>query len=646
MGVLVDGRRGAVYVGRTRYVVGDNKRDQPSSAGEHHDAAAHPRGPVHLRAVDRRLAGARPLRRRHPRADRPGRDRPPARRARRLRAHLPRRRPDPVRLATRSRASSTSPASRRRSTRPGSSCRWRPPTCSRTPCSRTARFTSNNRDVRRFALRKVMRNLDLAAELGASTYVFWGGREGAETDSAKDVRAALDRYREGLDTLAAYVVEQGLRPPLRPRAEAQRAPRRHPAADDRARARLHLHPRAPRDGRAQPRGRSRADGRAQLRARHRPGAVAGQALPHRPQRPARRRSTTRTSSSGTATCSARSSWSTCWRTAGRPAGRPTTGRGTSTTSRCAPRTSTACGPRRPRTCAPTCCSRSGPRRSAPTPRCRRPWPQPGRRAAAADAADGESYADLLADRTAFEDFDADTRGVAGYGFGVPRPARRRARARRPLTTGSAAARDPRRRRRLLDAVVKVVVRDADTGALVRTGRAAHPDGTEVDPDAWWAALTDADRRGRRARRRRGARRRAASSTAWSASTSTARSCGPALLWNDTRSAGAAADLISDLGGGDDADGRRAWAEAVGSVPVAVVHRHQAALARRPRARVRRADGRGLPAARLADLEALRGDEPGLARSPTAATPAAPATGRRPRRRTASTCSPWPSATTS
>ena len=77
------------------------------------------------------------------------------------------------------------------------------------PVFKDGAFTSNDRDVRRFALRKVMRNLDLAAELGASTYVFWGGREGAETDSAKDVRAALDRYREGLDTLAAYVVDQG-----------------------------------------------------------------------------------------------------------------------------------------------------------------------------------------------------------------------------------------------------------------------------------------------------------------------------------------------------------------------------------------------------------------------------------------------------
>lgn len=77
------------------------------------------------------------------------------------------------------------------------------------PVFRDGAFTSNDRDVRRFALRKVLRNLDLAAELGATTYVLWGGREGAESDAAKDVRAALDRYREALDTLTQYVVDRG-----------------------------------------------------------------------------------------------------------------------------------------------------------------------------------------------------------------------------------------------------------------------------------------------------------------------------------------------------------------------------------------------------------------------------------------------------
>jgi xylose isomerase len=77
------------------------------------------------------------------------------------------------------------------------------------PVFKEGALTANDRDVRRFALRKVMRNMDLAAELGAQTYVLWGGREGAEVDSAKDLRAALDRYREGLDTLAQYSVDRG-----------------------------------------------------------------------------------------------------------------------------------------------------------------------------------------------------------------------------------------------------------------------------------------------------------------------------------------------------------------------------------------------------------------------------------------------------
>ncbi|MEU6641568.1 xylose isomerase [Saccharomonospora sp. NPDC046836] len=77
------------------------------------------------------------------------------------------------------------------------------------PVFKEGALTNNDRDIRRYALRKVMRNIDLAAELGASTYVLWGGREGSETDAAKDVRAALDRYREGIDTLAQYVLDQG-----------------------------------------------------------------------------------------------------------------------------------------------------------------------------------------------------------------------------------------------------------------------------------------------------------------------------------------------------------------------------------------------------------------------------------------------------
>jgi xylose isomerase len=77
------------------------------------------------------------------------------------------------------------------------------------PVFKDGAFTANDRDVRRFALAKVMRNLDLAAELGAQTYICWGGREGAESGAAKDVRTALDRYREAFNVLAGYVTDQG-----------------------------------------------------------------------------------------------------------------------------------------------------------------------------------------------------------------------------------------------------------------------------------------------------------------------------------------------------------------------------------------------------------------------------------------------------
>ncbi|WP_424937466.1 MULTISPECIES: xylose isomerase [Bacteria] len=77
------------------------------------------------------------------------------------------------------------------------------------PVFKDGGFTSNDRSVRRFALRKALRNLDLAAELGARTFVMWGGREGAEYDAAKDVRLALERYREAMNLLASYVSDRG-----------------------------------------------------------------------------------------------------------------------------------------------------------------------------------------------------------------------------------------------------------------------------------------------------------------------------------------------------------------------------------------------------------------------------------------------------
>ncbi|MFC4111548.1 xylulokinase [Nonomuraea zeae] len=108
---------------------------------------------------------------------------------------------------------------------------------------------------------------------------------------------------------------------------------------------------------------------------------------------------------------------------------------------------------------------------------------------------------------------------------------------------------------------KVVIRDAETGALVRQGRAAHPGGTEVHPSHWWAALLQAIEEAG------GLDDVAAVSVAGQQHgmvclDESGNVVRDALLWNDTRSAQAAVDLVAELGG------PQAWADAVGSVPVA------------------------------------------------------------------------------
>ncbi|TDD70421.1 xylose isomerase [Jiangella aurantiaca] len=77
------------------------------------------------------------------------------------------------------------------------------------PVFRDGGFTNNDRDVRRFAIRKAADQLDLGAELGAKVFVAWGGREGAESGAAKDIRAALDRYKEAFDLLGQYILDRG-----------------------------------------------------------------------------------------------------------------------------------------------------------------------------------------------------------------------------------------------------------------------------------------------------------------------------------------------------------------------------------------------------------------------------------------------------
>jgi xylose isomerase len=77
------------------------------------------------------------------------------------------------------------------------------------PAFKDGAFTSNDRGVRRAAIGKAMRAIDLGARLNAEVFVFWGGREGTEVGAAKDPRDALERYREAVNVLSGYAVEQG-----------------------------------------------------------------------------------------------------------------------------------------------------------------------------------------------------------------------------------------------------------------------------------------------------------------------------------------------------------------------------------------------------------------------------------------------------
>lgn len=77
------------------------------------------------------------------------------------------------------------------------------------PIFKDGAFTSNDPKVRAYAVQKTMRSMDLGAELGAGVYVFWGGREGTETDATKDARDSMKRFRECLNFLAEYDIAQG-----------------------------------------------------------------------------------------------------------------------------------------------------------------------------------------------------------------------------------------------------------------------------------------------------------------------------------------------------------------------------------------------------------------------------------------------------
>ena len=77
------------------------------------------------------------------------------------------------------------------------------------PVFKEGAFTANDPAVRRWAITKTLDAIDMGVELGASIYVMWGGREGTECDAAKDIRLALDRYKEAVDICCAYARDRG-----------------------------------------------------------------------------------------------------------------------------------------------------------------------------------------------------------------------------------------------------------------------------------------------------------------------------------------------------------------------------------------------------------------------------------------------------
>jgi xylose isomerase len=77
------------------------------------------------------------------------------------------------------------------------------------PIFKDGAFTSVNPEVRAFALKKTMASIDLGAELGATTYVFWGGREGVDSEASKDPVVAIERMRYAINFLSQYVIDKG-----------------------------------------------------------------------------------------------------------------------------------------------------------------------------------------------------------------------------------------------------------------------------------------------------------------------------------------------------------------------------------------------------------------------------------------------------
>ena len=229
------------------------------------------------------------------------------RRGRRVGRQLPRQRPGADRRQRRTSATRSSATSRRRSTRPACVVPMATTNLFRDPVFNDGAFTANDPEVRAYALQKTMRAIDLGVELGATTYVFWGGREGVETDAAKDPLDAIKRFRDAINFLCEYVKDQGydlrfaLEPkPNEPRGDIYFA---HDGRDLAFIATLDH----PRDGGRQPRGRARAHGRAELRAPRRAGLDPWASCSTSISTTRSRAATTRTSASARRTSRRRSS---------------------------------------------------------------------------------------------------------------------------------------------------------------------------------------------------------------------------------------------------------------------------------------------------------------------------------------------------
>ena len=146
------------------------------------------------------------------------------------------------------------------------------------PAFKDGAFTSNDPAVRAYALQKTMRSMDLGAELGAKVYVFWGGREGAESDSAKNPADGVKRMREAINFLCEYSKDNdyGYRFALEPKPNEPRSDIYFPTVG--SHAGLHRYAGRLGNGRRQPGSRARAHGRPEFLACRGASLGGGQAL--------------------------------------------------------------------------------------------------------------------------------------------------------------------------------------------------------------------------------------------------------------------------------------------------------------------------------------------------------------------------------